>query len=258
MTTIWNPNIKLRARIIFICLGVIFILISGLVIYHWGNARIILRFPAYIWFSLFFFLGLFWIFLVFNYRNSHVKWTILVLLMLFVSIGLLIGLLFVPFLLQVFGVLLGAPFLYLLIVLLKNVVSTFVVTVLTSLFFLGISIQIDSLLPNYTYDRIAFLVMAVYLILYRIWGEKINKWVIRNWLSLNTDDYQLKTLKANIYFFYAILFVCLNVLGLFYDEKLSPFVTLINNIGLLAILIFQVDWKAMIGIKAKDGNCSQE
>lgn len=188
-------------------------------------------------------LGIVFIAMIFNYKNTKVK-----------NIALVFGVCAIVAIIFVYA--LRVAFIFLLLDLIIFVILIFLtdslVTVITlSFYFLPWALLVSVLLnrfSNYSY-AIIYTSVTLCLITYMLFGTKLNKAILR---FIFGDDkangYNSNILKHNLTIIYIVIFILLNVSGDLYNDKFNIY-NLLNNSFLTAVTILSVDWKEAFHIE---------
>ncbi|WP_425807439.1 hypothetical protein ACHOLT_09175 [Desulfitobacterium sp. Sab5] len=245
---IWNPNITVKERWIMMFIGAI-LTITCFVLYRnyfyiEGYADKYLNLTAYV---VFLGLGIELIILTFNLRNNKIRY-----ILAFLSGALLIETIHSD-LFRVGGILfIIAISFFFIAMLIKNIISTFMTFSISIMpFALGsVLLMTKSNLNDYV---IAYLSIIVFLLFYKLFGVKMNRFFIEKFMGFKDEAlmYDEVQLKAQLNFVYIIIFIVLNVNNMFNGNN-AVYGNLLNNSFLTSLAMIQLNWKKIFWLLDKN------
>lgn len=139
---------------------------------------------------------------------------------------------------------------FVLIKVFGKVVSTFITLGLSGILleiFLMIMCYVE---PNIPVTTFLYVSITLMLLIYNMFGVKINQFCIKNILGESKEkieQYNYEELRNQINFVYLILFFVLNVFYIFNSESsISTLANCVNNSLITGVCITNVNWKSLL------------
>lgn len=149
-----------------------------------------------------------------------------------------------------FGIILILIFCFIIIKIFGKVISTFLTLGLLSILlviFLMIMCYVE---PNIPVTTVLYVSITLMLLIYNIFGVKLNQFCIKNILGESKEkieQYDYEELRNQINLVYLILFFVLNVFYIFNNESItSTLANCVNNSLITGVCITNVNWKSLL------------
>jgi len=247
---IFNLKMSKKLRIAFSLVGITLIVVSVYVFYQ-GLQFDIDNLLKLSMFALAFMLGFVFIIVIFNYKRKIVSR---------IRDGLLGASVLALFLLPVFrDILIFSGINLILFIIFKyfiRVISTFITAFFSLFTFFLILYALVRFFENNQFFTENFLVwfhltMISWIVIYRLFGIRMNKLFITNLLGQDSELFDIYVLRENFYFIYGCFFIILSTFGYFWGDG-AVFAIIFNNMFLSAVIIFQIEWRAITNSKVSE------